>query len=232
MVRVVLVAVASIVAFAGWGDRSSTSTVDLAGDDLLVVNVAGPVTVRSDAAVTSPTATIDESWLWGRPEVATSLEGGRSVLRVRCAGLGPCRAAVEITVRPGAEVVVIAEDDVTVTRFDGSLAVLAADGTVALGPVSGSARVVSGGRIDGFGLTATALDVSSTGDVSLTFDVAPDSLVLAGDDVDVAVPEGDYLVAATAGGRVVNDLDSDDGADARLVLDAAGDLVLRLAEDR
>ena len=98
--------------------------------------------------------------------------------------------------------------------------------------VSGSARVVSAGPIDGYGLLASALDLSTSDDVVLTFDTAPDSVVLAGDNVRVEVPDDDYLVSATAKGAVDSTVVSDDDASSRLVLDAGGDLVLSLVEDR
>ncbi len=234
--RAGLVVVAAFVAFLGWGDRSASSTVELADDDLLIVNVAGPVTLRSspagDSGGATATATVSESWLWSRPEISASSNDGRGVLQVRCPGRGPCRAALDVVVPAGADVVVIAGAAVTVTRFDGSLTVLAADGPVALGPVSGSARVVSAGPIDGHGLLASALDLSSSDDVALTFDTAPDSVVLAGANVRVEVPDDDYLVSATANGAVDSAVVSDDDASSRLVLDASGDLVLSLAEDR
>lgn len=220
-----LAVVASLLAFVGWGDRSATTSHELVGAEILVVNVAGPVTVRGDGA--ADRATVSESWLFGRPEVIVEQVDGRDVVRSRCPGWGPCRAAIELWVAPSANVVVVAAEAVTVTGFDGSLSVLSADGDIDLGPVSGSLRAVAGGRVSGSGLLAQEVEISAGGPVEVTFDEVPGSLVVdSATDVDAVLPEATYFVAADAGGTLSSDLSEADDAPSRLVLDAGGDVSL------
>lgn len=218
---------ASVVVFLGWGDRSASTEHALATSEVLVVNVAGPVTVTGSATVTGATVRVDESWLFGRPEVTVEVSDGRTVVRARCPGRGPCRAAVDVEMGAGSELVVVASDAVTVRRFDGSLSALSAEGDVSFGPVSGSVRAVAAGRIGGWGLLVDEADLSAGQAIDLTFVAAPGSVVVDGaGDVSVALPDDDYLVVTEAGGSVISDLDHDEAAASQLVITAGGDVVL------
>jgi hypothetical protein len=63
----------------------------------------------------------------------------------------------------------MADGFVDVDQFDGKLTVFSSKGGVALGPLSGSVRVVSNGPVTGAGLETDLLDVSSSEDVDLWF---------------------------------------------------------------
>lgn len=158
---------------------------------MLVVNMAGPVRVT-----TGPTASVThrDSWMLRRPEVSASSRDTESVVRVRCETRTPCRSSLEVVAPPSVELVVVSSGTVSVERFDGELTVLADESAVALGPVSGSARVVAGGDITGSAMRVDSFDASTLGSVvSVTFDTEPATVFVGGADerVELTLPAAD-----------------------------------------
>lgn len=173
----------------GWFDRSETATVDLgAPTRMLVINMAGPVRVT-----TGPTASVThrDSWMLQRPEVSSSVRDTETAVRARCETRTPCRSALEVVAPPSVELVIVASDTVSVDRFDGELTVLADESAVALGPVSGSARVVAGGDVTGSALRVESFDASTLGDsVAVSFESEPATVFVSGgrERVELTLP--------------------------------------------
>ena len=210
---------------------SSRTTVHGVGasQELLVVNDAGPVRVRSLAAYDGDEVDIEsggvivrssESWLLQGPKVELLTEGGSSAFRITCPNRLPCRASVEVFVPGGIALSVVAANDIVqVDSFSGAMSIFAGDGGVVLGTVSGSVSIASDGPVRGTSLGPSELTVDVVDDdVLLTYVDAPSVLAIMGGDGDVLVelpPNEDYAVDVQAG-EIELGIESDPTAD-RLV---------------
>lgn len=184
--------VVSLGLVVGWADRSGVESVDVGTTErLFVVNSGGPITV-----VAGPTSRVmsTNSWMVRAPTIETARDGSAMVVRVGCPGVTPCRTSVEVQIASVASLTVLSDESVTVTDYDGELTILA--GTMAsIGPISGSGRVVTEGRIEGFALAVDELDASTVdGPVDLDFELAPTAVVVEGSAAPVVVrlPDTDY----------------------------------------
>lgn len=174
-------------------DREGTRTIDLGQPErLTVIADSGPIHVveRLDGAL----ATVEESWMFGRPRIERGDADGTTVLRVTC-GSSRCRAAVRVEVGPGIELVTINDGDVIqIDQFSGALSAISTGSSVELGAVVGSVRVTSDGSVRAARLDADVVDVAApSGDVDLQFVSPPAEVtVRAGDGaVALALPVGD-----------------------------------------
>lgn len=191
---------AILIAFfvAGWSDQSAEETLEFAAAQrLMVVTNAGPVEVLTGQTLQ---VTHADSWLGSRPEIESAAVGGEAVVRVRCEGIMPCRSALTIEAPPGAEVVVVSEDDlVNLTQFDGSVTVYSRRGGVSLGAVSGSAKIVSlDGDVIGTGMELDTVTVAAEHSaIAMSFAAAPQSVVITGGSasVELYVPDVGYSVS-------------------------------------
>lgn len=179
----------------GWLDRTEEAGLSF-GDRrrIVVVSDAGPVVVRSGE---ENRARHVDSFLLRGPTVELATDDDEAVFRIRCDTAWPCRATTEVQVRPDVELVVISSGGtVLVSSFDGDLTVFADHDDVNLGPVSGSARVVSGtGDVAGFGLALDQLTVEvDSASMGLEFATTPASVVLTNERglVDLALPDTGY----------------------------------------
>jgi hypothetical protein len=201
-----------VVAFFvfGWSDRSTVEVIELgAPRRVIVVSDAGPVVVRTSD---SNRVTHSDSWVVRGPTVDLGSDQDESVVRIRCVTRFPCRSATTVDLVPGVELVVISlRDAVDVASFDGALTVFSEGGDVVLGPLRGSARVVSAaGRIDGFGLRATELTVEvDRAAIDLQFDSAPTSVVLTSvaGPIRLETPDTGYDVMVRTGPANANRVD-------------------------
>lgn len=217
--------VATVVAFTAWADRAATIETPIeAADRLVVINRAGPITVSAGA---DDLLVRNDSWLLSRPELETAMEGGEQVMRITCDGVGPCRSSADVILGSGLDLVIITDDVVSIDRYDGDVTVVSSAGSVTLGPITGSARVRSTGRVDGFSLGVGSIDIATTdGPISLAF-VAPPSVVRAeaGDrDVSLRLPGGPYAVDAEVAGEADIDVDVDVDADRSVQIRGAASL--------
>lgn len=205
-----LVLVALAVGMTAWFDRSAVGEDELgAPTRLLVVNDAGPVRVRSaligseteDVPPNSVTIRRHDSWLLERPELEIQPQvtpESTAVARVSCSTRFPCRSVVEVFVPDGIDLVVVSTEGLAeVDRFDGSITVYSSGGGAMLGPLRGSARIVSDGPVQGFDLALTDVNVlAADADVDLEFAESPMGLTVEAGigDVDLVVPRGRFQV--------------------------------------
>lgn len=197
------------VLFIGLADRSAVTVIDLgAPRRIVVVNTAGPVEVKE-----AETGSLQhrDSWILSGPESEQLKVGEDIIVRIGCPGRGPCRSSVTVSAPPGTELVVVSSGVVTVGSFNGALTVLTESSHVALGPITGSARIVAHGDVIGTALQTGELDVSSVeGALTLDFSVAPNRLLMVGstEPILATLPEdGSYRVAVEeAGGDVEIDI--------------------------
>jgi hypothetical protein len=190
-------ALVSIFFLLGWFDRSEVGTFSLGQPDrILLVSDAGTVEVvaGNEAAISH-----NDSWLFSRPRIESAERSGEAVVRVTCPGHFPCRSTVTLTAPTGVELVVVATNGVVdINRFDGKLTVFSTSNDVVLASSSGSARIFSrNGSVRGFGLGFAEIDVETEDSaVELRYAVAPDSVVIRGDEtkIEVALPKARYRV--------------------------------------
>ncbi len=194
----------------GWSDRSRTGEFAL-GDirRVVVVTDAGPIEVRTGSVNRVRHA---DTWLLRGPEVESILDQDEAVIRVRCRTSFPCRSSVWIETVPGVELVVISADDVvTAPTFDGALTVFSGDSDVALGPIKGSARVVTGrGDVSADGLELAELTVEvDRSRIDVEFAASPASVVLtsARGPVRLAVPDTGYQISIRAAEERTDEVD-------------------------
>lgn len=186
-----------IVGFFGFGWLDRTEEASLTFGDLrriVVISDAGPVEVASGEE--NRAHHVDSFMLRG-PTIELATDDDEAVFRVRCETSWPCRATTSIEVKPGTELLVIATGGtVQVSSFSGDLTVFASAGEVLLGPVAGSARVVSDdGDVAGFGLSLDELTVEvDDAELDLEFAQSPASVVLTSDrgSVDLSLPDTGY----------------------------------------
>ncbi len=217
---------AFLFAFTGYLDRSGSGDVTVgAVDRLVIINTAGPVTVRSGAETV---LSHEDSWLLSRPRVETASADGETVIRVACEGLGPCRSSVSLEIAGDPDLVILSAGSIEVDRFDGQMTAVSSAGDVVLGPVQGSARLLADGRIDGFALQVDQLDAASvTGEVMLDFASAPRSVMVDGPgDVALSLPDDGYAVETELAGELSVDVDQPEGAGRRIEVRADGDVAI------
>ena len=252
---IVLGAVLLVVAASSWLARSSRSTTSFdAAGTVLIVNDAGPVRVRSlaalgvdvdgveDASDDSGAAAIAarsvvvrsaDSWLLRRPVVESLFQDGGLVVRVTCPGRFPCRSSLEVFVDDGVELTVVAASDmVEVDAFDGALLVVSGDEGVVLGSVSGSVSVVSDGPVRGWTLGPSELTIDVVDDiVDIAYLDAPTVLAVNGGEgkISIEVPgDVDYAVDIEAPTQDVL-VDIDDLSEQRVSVRSNGSVVVRPA---
>ena len=166
--------------------------------------MAGPVRVTSGEV---GSVTHRDSWMFSRPVVAGATEDRESVVRVVCETRMPCRSSVDVVVPPGVELVIVSSGVVTVDRFDGGLTVLAPESGVALGPVTGSARVLADGDVTATGLGVDSFDAESLrGEVTASFAVEPALIFVAAADAAVALMLPALDDGATEAEMIVNSM--------------------------
>lgn len=205
----------SLIAFLGWFDRSAAESVELGTPSrIIVVSDAGPVRLS-----TGPTSTVThrDSWVVSQPKFEISIDGAAVLIRVVCDTKMPCRSSIDLQVTGTPDVLIVAEGFVDVDRFEGKLSILSSKDGVALGPISGSVRVVSTESVVGYGLRTDLLDISANNDVYLSFgdryvphriqvlDTDGDVRPTEDDDVTIGVQsdgEADRSIAIRAGGEV------------------------------
>lgn len=231
----VAVAVAAVLA-SGWLDRTERSLLDLgAPAQVRVVNEAGPLeVVEADGpAVLETTA----SWLFVGPEVvpSTASSDGTDV-RITCPGWSPCRVAARLSVPPGTEVEAVSPHDVvTASRTSGPLTLSSDDGHVALGPVSGPVRVLTGSAdVRAAGLRSPDVRIeTSSGAVAVSSALVPGSLVVEAGAAPVVLTVPDAAYDLDLRGDPVDDagLGAARRADGTIRVDADGPVTLVVLEE-
>lgn len=200
--RVPVFGILSFALLFTWIDRSDITTIELGTPSrIIVVSSAGPVRVTQGAI---SEVTHRDSWVFGRPIVEIEGQGSDILVRVVCEGWAPCRSSIDLQVTGTPELLVMAEGFVDIDRFDGKLTVFSGNNGVALGPVSGSVRVVSGDSVTGAGLETSLLDVSTDGDINLWFgDVREEYRVqiLDSEGAERRVDNGDVSVSIATNGE-------------------------------
>ncbi len=193
----VVVVLAALFFGFGWLGRTDEASLGF-GDRrrIVIVSDAGPVNVISGD---ENLASHIDSFLVRRPTIELATDDDEAVLRVLCDTRWPCRAATTIEVKPGTELLVISSGGtVQVSSFSGDLTVFSDHDDVYLGPLAGSARVVSAtGDVVGFGLTLQQLTVQlDDAAMDLEFAASPESVVLTNERgvVDLVVPDTGYAV--------------------------------------
>ena len=200
----------------GWLDRTEDAELSF-GDRrrIVVVSDAGPVSVVSGD---ENRARHVDSFLLRRPTIELGTDDDEAVFRIRCDTSWPCRANTEIEVVPGVELVIISTNGtVQITSFSGDLTVFSDHDDVYMGPVSGSARVVStSGDIAGFGLGLEQLTVEvGDAEMDLEFALPPLSVVLNNSQGDVALwlPDSGYRLMVRTENESVEQVDIQVGVD-------------------
>lgn len=234
---VALVAVVALCVLGStWLASSRTGVYDVgATGELLIVNDAGPVRVRSldaydgapeDLAAGGVLVRSAESWLLRGPKIEQLTEGDASAFRITCPSRLPCRASIEVFVPHGVDLSIVAANDVVqIDSFDGAMSVFAGEGGVTLGSVTGSVSIVSEGPVQGTSLGPSELTVDVVdADVSLTYLEAPTILaVVSGDgDVVIELPMNESYALAVEAGESVLGLVSDPSSDRLVSIRSAG----------
>lgn len=227
-----------------WLASQRTGVHDLGvSSELLVVNDAGPVRVRSLASYDGDRTELmsggmiirtSESWLLRGPEIEQLTDGDASAFRVTCPNRLPCRASVEVFVPRGVALsVVAAEDLVQVDAFDGAMSVFAGEGGVVLGSVTGSVSITSNGPVRGKSLGPAQLTVDVVdGDVSLTYLDPPSVLaVLGGEgDVTIEVPPAEEYAIDAEGGETAIGVESELTADRLISVRSEGSVSIQFSD--
>lgn len=165
--RIPVFGILSFAVLFTWMDRSDMTTIELGTPSrIIIVSSAGPVRVTQGPI---SEVTHRDSWVLGRPIVEIEGQGSDILVRVVCEGWAPCRSSIDLQVTGTPELLIMAEGFVNVDRFDGNLTVFSGKDGVALGPISGSVRVISAASVTGAGLETSLLDVSTEGDIDLWF---------------------------------------------------------------
>jgi hypothetical protein len=164
------------------------------------------------------------------PELEISADPAETVVRIRCAGFLPCRSTLEVTVPPDTDlVVVVAEGAAHIESFSGRLTVFAAsrEAPVTLGPITGTARVVSAGdQVKGHGPGLDELEIDAV-DARIGIDHSrpPKALRIAAGEgaVNLRLPPEAYDVIVETPSAIVGvDVDSEPGADRRIAVTSQG----------
>ncbi|MBK9181243.1 MAG: DUF4097 family beta strand repeat protein [Acidimicrobiales bacterium] len=253
---VAAVAAVALVAFALLHrDQVVTTVVTEPIAGVVVETGAGTVTVAGSER-TDVQVRVRERYLFVRPDVELSLEGGQLRMRLRCPRLVPlCSAdvlvegpsALAVEVRGGSDDVAVrgvsgrvdvrtGPGDVEATDIDRSLLVQAGSGDVSVRGLAGDAELSTGsGDLIGSDLTSPSFSGSvGSGQVTLAF-VAPPTDVgvrVGAGDVEVRLPGGPYAVDATSGnGQVDVRVPTDPAAPASVaVRTGSGDVAVLAAE--
>lgn len=229
-----LLAVVVVVALAfgatGWFDRSRSEQLGLeAAGGVVIVNDAGPVTIRSRPADGSGVVvTHHDSWLWSGPVIEAQVESDTAVVRVRCRSWTPCRSSVEVSVPDGRSVSVTSLEGVDVGRFEGALEIFAGDDGVVAGPVLGSLRVLTTGPILANALEATDVDLFSSAGITLGFERSPDRLSIVGstEPITVDLPNQRFRVEIDSPEPAVVELRTSETSDRRISVRSDGPITL------
>ncbi len=242
-----LVLLAAFVAFSSLADRSRVGSLDLVSETgsvitrLTVVNDAGPVRISRFERQSLDDPLFDEngvisdgpqvlhvdSFLVSGPSVESDVDGSEMVVRVRCETRMPCRSRIEVVVPDGIAVLVVAPNGpVQVDGFVGELSIFSGDGGVVLGPVDGSARVVTQGDVIGSGLDADDIEVASiAGVVDLEFATLPTALTVRGSEEEVLIElpvRRIQIDAQTSAGEPLIDARTTDRGDRKVVVRSDG----------
>ena len=223
-------------------DRTGIHHVGV-GAEVLIVNDAGPVRVRSldsydgEQAGQMSGGTIvrtSESWLLRGPKIEQLTEGDSAAFRITCPNRLPCRASVEVFVPSGVALSVVAADDlVQVDAFDGAMSIFAGDGGVVLGTVTGSVSITSDGPVTGTSLGPAQLTVDVVDDdVSLTYLDPPAVLAVQGGEGAVTIdlpPVADYAIDAE-GAETVIGIESELTADRLVSVRSAGAVSIQFSD--
>lgn len=193
--------VVSLFLLFGWFDQSSVTSLSIdSSTRLVIVSDAGGVELSSVPAGESTLITRRDSWLFSEPVFESAQDDGATVVRVSCPGRFPCRSDLRAEVPAGTEVVIFATSGIVDVRgHRGLLAVYSSssDG-VLLGPISGSARVLSNeGPVSGFHLALGDLEVAvQQSPVRISFGRPPSTVVVTGSDdlVQIGLPQRFYRV--------------------------------------
>lgn len=230
----VAVAIAAVLA-AGWLDRAERSLLDLgAPARVLVVNEAGPLeVVEADGPVALETTA---SWLFAGPEVVPTTSTDGAEVRISCPGWLPCRVAARLSVPPGTEVEAVTPHDVvSASRTSGPLTLSSDDGHVALGPVSGPVRVLTGSAdVHAAGLRSPDVRIeTSSGAVSVWSALVPGSLVVEAGAAPVVLTVPDAAYDLDLRGDPVDDggLGAARRPDGAIQVDADGPVTLVVLEE-
>lgn len=244
MVSVALGCVVLGVLGTTWLASSRSEVHDLGtGNELLIINDAGPVRVRSLESYDGPAVDLEqgsllartsESWLLRSPSIEQLTTDDAAAFRVTCTGRLPCRASVEVFVPIGIELSIVAANDIVqVDSFRGAMSVFAGEGGVALGEVDGSVRIVSDGPVQGSNLGPSALSVNVVDDdVTLSYVDAPSlmSIVSGAGAIVIEVPSGnDYAVAVEATQADIG-IESDPDADHLLSVQSEGPVSIQATD--
>ncbi len=223
-------------------DRTGVHDVGVSAE-LLVVNDAGPVRVRSlesydgdQSEERSGGAIIrtSESWLLRGPKIEQLIDGDASAFRITCPNRLPCRASIEVFVPSGVALSVVAADDlVQVDAFDGAMSIFAGEGGVVLGTVTGSVSITSNGPVSGTSLGPAQLTVDVVDDdVSLTYLDPPSVLAVLGGEGDVTIelpPSEDYVIDAE-GAETAIGIESELTADRLISVRSEGSVSIQFAD--
>lgn len=208
-----------LLAMFGRFDRSEQETIELGTPSrIIVINNAGPVSIRQGPV---SKVTHRDSWAFGQPTFEIEVRESDILIRVLCNGPMPCRSSISLEVTGSPDLLIMAEGFVDVDQFDGKLTVFSSKGGVALGPISGSVRVVSNGPVTGAGLMTNLLDVSSSSDVDLWFgrDVVEHRLQIVSSDGDERTIEDEAIKVEIA---------IDGEADSSVAIRTDGEVLLHL----
>lgn len=158
---------ASLVVLFSWLDRSETQTLELGTPSrIIVISDAGPIRVTQGPI---SEVTHSDSWLLGKPVFEIEADESDILVRVTCPSRTPCRSSIDLQVTGTPELLIMADGFVDVEHFSGKLTIVSASEDVALGPITGSVRVVANKTVTGSGLETDLLDISSHGDIDLWF---------------------------------------------------------------
>ncbi len=200
----------------GWLDRGDDAALSFEDRRrIMIVSDAGPVTITSGD---ENRASHTDSFLIRRPTIELATDDDEAIFRIRCETAWPCRSTTEVEVKPGVELVVIATGGIVqVNSFSGDLTIFSEHDDVYLGPVSGSARVVSAtGDVAGFGLELEALPVEvDHSDIDLDFVESPRTVVLTNDEgtVDLDLPDTGYDLSVRTADELADQVEIGVGAD-------------------
>ncbi len=212
------VVVCLLLAMFGRFDRSEQETIELGTPSrIIVINNAGPVSIRQGPV---SKVTHRDSWAFSQPMFEIEVIESDILIRVMCNGRMPCRSSISLEVTGAPDLLVMADGFVDVDQFDGKLTVFSSKGGVALGPLSGSVRVVSNGPVTGAGLQTDLLDVSSSNDVDLWFGGE-----VADHRVQIVSAEGDDRAISDEAIRI--EIATNGEADSSVAIRTDGEVLLR-----
>ncbi len=219
---------------AGFGEQRTDET-EVEGDvlEISLVATSGDVQVRVVPGRTVGTITRTVRWNGDAPCLKSSLEAGLLALTDDCGSGVACAVDYVITLPASPDFVSVdtGSGDVGVDGLEGDVVVKTGSGDVTLAGIGGDVNVDTGsGDILGHRLTSTAfLGDTGSGDVDLTFDVAPLQVDVGtgSGDVTLAVPAGTYRVETSTGSGDVSLSGIEEGDGGTLHVETgSGDIVI------